>query len=105
MFVLLPGRSLEESFEIGRDIAETITRAFPAPVKLQFEKVFLPSVLLAKKRYVGFSYESPTQASPNFDAKGIETVRRDQCPLVSRMMEQSLRILFTTKGRIYFFFL
>ena len=54
-------------------------------------------MLLAKKRYVGFSYESPGQAAPTFDAKGIETVRRDTCGAVAKMMERSIRILFATK--------
>lgn len=31
-----------------------------------------------------------------FDAKGIETVRRDSCPAVAKIVEQSLRILFTS---------
>ena len=60
-------------------------------------QVYDPCVLLSKKRYVGFSYESPTQEVPAFDAKGIETVRRDTCPAVSKTMERTLRILFTTK--------
>jgi DNA polymerase zeta len=30
-------------------------------------------------------YESPDQADPVFDAKGIETVRRDGCPAVGKV--------------------
>ena len=60
-------------------------------------QVYHPCVLLAKKRYVGFMYESPKQATPTFDAKGIETVRRDTCGAVAKMMERTLRILFTSK--------
>ena len=52
---------------------------------------------MSKKRYVGFAYESPSQAAPTFDAKGIETVRRDTCPVVAKMLERTLRLLFTTK--------
>ena len=37
------------------------------------------------------------QATPTFDAKGIETVRRDGCPAVVKMMEGVLRLLFATK--------
>ena len=37
------------------------------------------------------------QAAPTFDAKGIETVRRDTCGAVAKMMERSIRILFATK--------
>ena len=51
-----------------------------------FLQVYLPCVLQTKKRYVGFSYETPDQKEPIFDAKGIETVRRDACPAVSKVI-------------------
>ena len=41
-------------------------------------------------------YESPTQTTPVLDCKGIETVRRDQCPAVSKTMDHTLRLLFNT---------
>ena len=50
-----------------------------------------------KKRYVGYSYESEDQLEPTLDAKGIETVRRDGCPAVAKILEQSLRVLFDTR--------
>jgi DNA polymerase zeta len=42
LFVYLPGRSKDEAFDIGEDIAATITRMNPAPIKLKFEKVCSP---------------------------------------------------------------
>jgi DNA polymerase elongation subunit (family B) len=97
MFILLKGRSKEEAFSIGQDIARKVTAANPKPVKLKFEKVYLPCVLEAKKRYVGFMYESLSQVEPVYDAKGIETVRRDGCPAVVKMLEKSLKLLFSTR--------
>ncbi|GLC63938.1 DNA polymerase zeta, partial [Pleodorina starrii] len=97
MFVLLQGRSRKEAFRIGGEIAAAVTAANPSPVTLKMEKVYHPCILQTKKRYVGFSYESPNQAQPTFDAKGIETVRRDSCPAVSKLLEQSIRLLFTSK--------
>ena len=47
-------------------------------------------------RYVGWSYESPDQKVGAFDAKGIETVRRDGCPAEAKLLEKCLRLLFTT---------
>ncbi|PNT74600.1 hypothetical protein BRADI_1g18510v3 [Brachypodium distachyon] len=94
MFVLLKGRSREEAFRIGKEIASLITAINPDPVTLKFEKVYHPCFLLTKKRYVGYSYESPEQNEPIFDAKGIETVRRDTCPAVAKILERSLRIMF-----------
>lgn len=39
LFVYLHGRSRDEAFDIGEDIADTITRINPQPIKLKFEKV------------------------------------------------------------------
>ena len=96
LFVYLKGRTKDEAFDIGAEIARTITDMSPRPVKLKFEKVYFPCVLLAKKRYVGFKYESRNQAEPDFDAKGIETVRRDGTPAEQKIEEKALKILFRT---------
>uniref|UniRef100_A0A7N2L801 DNA-directed DNA polymerase n=1 Tax=Quercus lobata TaxID=97700 RepID=A0A7N2L801_QUELO len=93
-FVLLKGRTVKESFRIGNEIASAITAMNPNPVTLKMEKVYHPCFLLTKKRYVGYSYESPEQSEPVFDAKGIETVRRDTCGAVSKTLEKSLRLFF-----------
>ncbi|KAJ3150701.1 DNA polymerase zeta [Geranomyces michiganensis] len=97
LFVHLPGANKDDAFRIGREIVTAITRTNPEPVKLKFEKVYHPCVLLAKKRYVGFKFESPDDVEPVFDAKGIETVRRDGCPAVVKSMEQCLKILFRSQ--------
>lgn len=39
LFIYLPGRTKEQAFRIGRDIADTVTALNPAPIKLKFEKV------------------------------------------------------------------
>ncbi len=54
--------------------AKHITDMNPSPVKLKLEKVFHPCFLVAKKRYVGFAYESPDQVQPVFDAKGVPCI-------------------------------
>jgi hypothetical protein len=38
-------------------------------------QVYLPCILQTKKRYVGYMYETRDQLKPEYDAKGIETVR------------------------------
>ncbi|XP_077217687.1 recovery protein 3 isoform X2 [Tasmannia lanceolata] len=94
MFVLLKGRTVEESFRIGQEIVSAVTAMNPNPVTLKMEKVYHPCFLLTKKRYVGYSYENPNQDKPTFDAKGIETVRRDTCEAVAKTLEQSIRLFF-----------
>lgn len=96
LFVHLKGRTKDEAFDIGNEIAAAITAMNPRPVKLKFEKVYFPCLLLAKKRYVGFKYESKTQKEPEFDAKGIETVRRDGTPAEQKIEEKALKIFFRT---------
>lgn len=91
VFVELPGSSKERAVAVGKEIAAQITKQNPSPMELKFEKVYHPCVLLTKKRYVGFKYESKDQLEPEFDAKGIETVRRDGCPAVAKMMEATLK--------------
>ncbi|KIM48192.1 hypothetical protein M413DRAFT_439909 [Hebeloma cylindrosporum] len=97
VFVYLPGKTKEKAFAIGNEIAEIITAMNPAPIKLKFEKVYLPCVLMAKKRYVGFKYENIDDVEPVFDAKGIETVRRDGVLAQRKMVENCLKILFRTQ--------
>jgi DNA polymerase zeta len=96
LFVYLKGRTREQAFDIGAEMAKEISDMNPRPVKLKFEKVYHPCVLLAKKRYVGYKYESRDQTVPEFDAKGIETVRRDGTPAEQKIEEKALRILFET---------
>ncbi|XP_065226128.1 DNA polymerase zeta catalytic subunit [Planococcus citri] len=98
LFVLVPKRTKEEAFKIGAEIAEAVTNQNPKPVKLKLEKVYTSCILQTKKRYVGYMYESPNQEKPTYDAKGIETVRRDGCPAVSKILEKSLKLLFETKN-------
>jgi len=57
----------------------------------------MPCILQTKKRYMGYMYETLDQKEPVFDAKGIETVRRDSCAAVAKILERSLKILFETK--------
>jgi DNA polymerase zeta len=94
--VYLKGRTRDQAFDIGEEIAQAVTEINPRPVKLKFEKVYHPCVLLAKKRYVGFKYEHRAQTEPEFDAKGIETVRRDGTPAEQKIEEKALKLLFRT---------
>ncbi|KAJ3890133.1 hypothetical protein GG344DRAFT_50208 [Lentinula edodes] len=97
MFIYMQGKTREQAFRIGHEIADAVTALNPAPVKLKFEKVYHPCVLMAKKRYVGFKYENVDDKEPVFEAKGIETVRRDGIVAQQKMTENCLKILFRTQ--------
>ena len=45
MFVLLEGRTKDEAFVIGQEIADAVTNDNPKPVKLKLEKVLCLSVV------------------------------------------------------------
>ncbi|KAG6450054.1 DNA polymerase delta catalytic subunit [Manduca sexta] len=85
-------KTLEESMELGRDAAEFVTAKFVKPIKLEFEKVYYPYLLINKKRYAGLYFTKPDKYD-KMDCKGIETVRRDNCPLVSNVMSTCLQKL------------
>lgn len=96
MMVSLPGRTIEQAFIIGKEIAAAVTSRNPRPVELILEKVYFPMITLAKKHYAGMKYEK-VDSVPYFDAKGIETVRTDYCPLSSKILEEGLQCLFSTR--------
>lgn len=43
--MLLKGRSKEDAFKIGNEMADIVTKDNPLPIKLKFEKVYLPCIL------------------------------------------------------------
>lgn len=45
IFVLTPGKTRAEAFQIGAEIAEAVTQDNPKPVKLKLEKVYQPCIL------------------------------------------------------------
>eukprot|EP00929_Paragymnodinium_shiwhaense_P049734 TRINITY_DN25071_c0_g1_i2.p1 TRINITY_DN25071_c0_g1~~TRINITY_DN25071_c0_g1_i2.p1 ORF type:complete len:1613 (+),score=308.04 TRINITY_DN25071_c0_g1_i2:121-4959(+) len=96
VFVHMPGATLEEAFAAGRQICKEICAQHPAPVELEFEKVYMPSLLLTKKRYSGLAYSKPPSegGKGEFEAKGIEAVRRDNCRFSSVVQRQVLEELF-----------
>ena len=54
-------------------------------------------IFFKKKKYCGMKYESPNQKTPSFEAKGIETVRRDQCALTQKILRNALITFFSSR--------
>uniref|UniRef100_A0A183AG94 DNA polymerase n=1 Tax=Echinostoma caproni TaxID=27848 RepID=A0A183AG94_9TREM len=85
--------TVAEAMEIGRKAADVISAEFPHPIRLEFEKVYFPYLLINKKRYAGLYFTKPDRHD-KMDCKGIETVRRDNSPLVANLINACLeRIL------------
>lgn len=85
-------KTLERSMEMGREAAEYVSSKFVKPIKLEFEKVYFPYLLINKKRYAGLYFTRP-EAYDKMDCKGIETVRRDNSPLVANLINNCLQKL------------
>ncbi|XP_026190988.1 DNA polymerase delta catalytic subunit [Cyclospora cayetanensis] len=82
--------SIEEAMKLGQKAANEISSEFVRPIKLEFEKVYCPFLLMNKKRYAGLLYTNPTKFD-KIDSKGIETVRRDFSMLVQIMVDTVLK--------------
>ncbi|CAN6821719.1 unnamed protein product [Brassica oleracea] len=80
---------VEAAMTLGKEAAEYISGTFIKPIKLEFEKVYFPYLLINKKRYAGLVWTNP-QKFDKMDTKGIETVRRDNCLLVKNLVTESL---------------
>lgn len=72
---------ISAAMALGKEAAAYISTKFISPIKLEFEKVYCPYLLMAKKRYAGLYWTNPEKYD-KMDCKGIETVRRDSCSLV-----------------------
>ncbi len=83
-------KDLKTVMKLGQEAAEFVSAKFPKPIKLEFEKVYFPYLLINKKRYAGLYWTSPEKYD-KMDSKGIETVRRDNCRLVQTVIETVLR--------------
>jgi DNA polymerase delta subunit 1 len=85
-------KDVAETMKLGEEAAEYVSSKFVKPIKLEFEKVYYPYLLINKKRYAGLFWTKP-EKHDKMDTKGIETVRRDNCLLVQTVIEKVLRMI------------
>ncbi|GFQ93124.1 DNA polymerase delta catalytic subunit [Trichonephila clavata] len=85
-------KTVKEAMELGREAATYVSSHFEKPICLEFEKVYYPYLLINKKRYAGLYFTKP-EIHDKMDCKGIETVRRDNCPLVANLINTCLEKL------------
>ncbi|KAG5854660.1 DNA polymerase delta catalytic subunit-like [Anguilla anguilla] len=91
VMVKLGVSTVKEAMELGREAAEWVSSHFIPPIKLEFEKVYYPYLLINKKRYAGLYFSSSADTHDKMDCKGIETVRRDNSPLVANLINTCLQ--------------
>ena len=88
---------LQTTMALGREAAAHVTKRFIRPIKLEFEKVYFPYLLLNKKRYAGLLWTNPDNYD-KIDMKGIESVRRDNCELVRETINTCLHKLLIERN-------
>jgi DNA polymerase delta subunit 1 len=75
VMVLFGPGDIAKCMEMGTEAANYVSGEFINPIKLEFEKVYYPYLLISKKRYAGLYWTNPNNYD-KMDAKGIEVRRR-----------------------------
>lgn len=88
---------LNKCYKIGDEMTEIANKIFKDPIKLEFEKIYLPWFSFGKKRYAGILYE-PGSTKGVLDTKGIVLKRRDNAPITKKVYGGILDIFFS-KGK------
>ena len=71
-------------YQLERDFKEIYPANDENPNKLEFEKVLVNLLMLAKKKYVSLKYESPEDVG-KVDPHGVEIVRRDNAKFLVQL--------------------
>ncbi|SCU90495.1 LAMI_0E02322g1_1 [Lachancea mirantina] len=90
-------KELEEAMRLGAEAAAYVSTLFKHPINLEFEKVYYPYLLINKKRYAGLYWTKPEKPD-KLDQKGLASVRRDSCPLVSIVMNKVLKMILIERN-------
>jgi len=73
VMVLFGPSEIAKCMEMGTEAANYVSGQFINPIKLEFEKVYYPYLLISKKRYAGLYWTNPDKYD-KMDAKGIEVL-------------------------------
>jgi len=85
-----PDGTLTNLFKLAETAASEISKTFKKPIELEFEKFMYPLILVAKKRYMYIEWTKPEEHNGCIEAKGVELVRRDNCPYVKETLDAVL---------------
>ncbi len=92
IFITIDGNiDFYKAKQIGKDIANIVTAGLPKPMELVFEAFAKRILILAKKHYAMYRFE--TEDTGEIKAKGIETVRRDWCNFTSKALTKCLETI------------
>ena len=90
-------KTLHEAMILGKESSEYVTSHFKKPIKIEFEKVYFPYLLIKKKKYAGVIWTREDKYD-KIDTKGLEAVRRDNCELVRVMVETVIKKILVDRS-------
>ncbi len=94
IMVKIPETDLERGWEKGTEIMNKINSELSGAMQMEFEKLFKSFLILTKKRYAAWKFVKENgKWKDKIETKGIETVRRDWCELVSETMGKTIDII------------
>lgn len=88
---------MEKIFEISQKAADELSGLFNNPIEMEFEKVMYPFIIFSKKRYACVIYTNIDKYD-YIDYKGIQVVRRDNCPYVKNKSIEIFKLLLLEKN-------
>jgi len=98
VFIKSNVKDLDEAEKFGKEISKKVSENMYG-LDLKFEKVFKTFLIESKKRYAGWTFSRDGEKwVDKMEMKGIETVRRDWCDLVSEIMLEILNIILKEKN-------
>jgi DNA polymerase delta subunit 1 len=89
VMLLIDGETVQGAIDKANGFCDHLNTLFPPPMKIDYEKIYYPYLVLTKKRYAGLLWEDTTKP-PKIDTKGIATKRRDVAPIVSTTVSKVL---------------
>jgi len=90
-------KALEITIQLAIEAGELATKYLKLPHDLEYEKTFMPFLLLSKKRYVGMLYEHDPHKCKR-KSMGIVLKRRDNAPIVKDCYGGIIDILMKEKN-------
>ncbi|MBI4177295.1 MAG: hypothetical protein HY516_02915 [Candidatus Aenigmarchaeota archaeon] len=107
IMIKIPVTDLDAGWELGTKIAGQINSELSGVMHMEFEKLFKSLLILTKKRYAAWKFVRENgKWKDKIEMKGIETVRRDWCELVSDTMNKTIDIILKkgdTRGALNYF--
>jgi len=99
IMVKIKANSIEEAFEIGKEIEKTINDYYQGKITVKIESIFKSFLIIAKKRYAGVAVEiEDGKLKEKVVMKGIETVRKDWCGLTEKVLAKVLEFLLKDRS-------